>query len=159
MVVASQVIARSCVSLWNYRILGDTSETIQRHFKKVHRHLQGRSPSVDNTINISHELATQSSRPSLPLKPGTLPTPPLNRPWRAAAGICFSSYQRACTRRGLPHSWILVREAEPCPCWLLSDKNKINNKNCVLTFARSRNYSASAVHIVATANNLKVRTA
>ena len=78
-------------------------------------------------------------------KTGTLLTPPLNRPWRAAAvcrqiclsGICFISYQRACTRRGLPHSWIL--EAEPW--WLLSDK--INNINCVLRFARSWNYSAS----------------
>ena len=38
----------------------DTSEKIQRHFEKVHRHLQGRSPSVDNTINKSHELATHS---------------------------------------------------------------------------------------------------
>ena len=53
----------------SYRMLGDTAEKIPRHFEKTHRHLQGRSPSVDNTINISHELATHSTRLPLPLKP------------------------------------------------------------------------------------------
>ena len=104
----------------------DTSEKIPRHFEKVHRHLQGRSPSVDNTINKSHELAThlflwnqtkghhgrqkekaENRDPSDTTAEQTVTCSRCGK--NCLSRICFISHQRACTRRGLPHWWIFVR--------------------------------------------------
>ena len=98
----------------------NTSEKIQRHFENVHRHLQGQwTTQSTNRMNWRRTSSFKTRRRATMedkrrrRKTGTLLTPPLNRPWRAAAveRCVYLGYVSSAISEPAPDVDFLIRES------------------------------------------------